>query len=157
MAEFDAQIIFARQQIKSCTRNLAHSFAGFLVVFALVCLPSPARALETSGMKGPKSPLLKAHVKRAEQSQPTAVDSILLGSVRFFQKHISPIDGSRCSFSPTCSQFGYEAVHDHGPALGIVMTADRLMRCSHWTEAGADYAQLPSGALHDPVANNLLK
>jgi hypothetical protein len=77
--------------------------------------------------------------------------------VRFFQKQISPIDGPRCNFSPTCSQFGYEAVHDHGATLGVVMIADRLMRCSYWTEAGPDYARLSNGALYDPVANNLLK
>jgi putative component of membrane protein insertase Oxa1/YidC/SpoIIIJ protein YidD len=47
-------------------------------------------------------------------------------------------------------------VRDHGALLGVVMTADRLMRCSYWTEAGRDYTRLPDGTLHDPVAGNLL-
>ena len=157
MAGFDALIAFAIKQTKFYARNLVHSFAGFLVVCTLVCMPSHGLTFETSGMKGPKNPLVQPRVNRTEQSQPTPLGSFLLGSVRFFQKQISPIDGPRCSFSPTCSQFGYEAVHDHGSALGIVMTADRLMRCSYWTEAGFDYTRLPDGALHDPVANNLLK
>jgi putative membrane protein insertion efficiency factor len=157
MAGFDAHMIFAIQQAKLYARNLAHSFAGFLVVFTCFCMPSQGLTFESSGMKGPKSVLVQSRVNRTEQNQPTMLGSFLLGSVRFFQKQISPIDGPRCSFSPTCSQFGYEAVHDHGPALGIIMTADRLMRCSYWTEAGLDYARLPNGALHDPVTNNLLK
>jgi putative membrane protein insertion efficiency factor len=157
MAGFDAHIIFVLQQTKFYARNLAHCFAGFLVVFMLFCLPSQGVTLETSGMKGPKSPLVQPRTIKTVQNQQTTLGSFLLGSVRFFQKRISPIDGPRCSFSPTCSQFGYEAVHDHGPTLGIVMTADRLMRCSYWTEAGLDYTRLPNGALHDPVASNLLK
>jgi hypothetical protein len=28
---------------------------------------------------------------------------------------------------PTCSQYGIQAMHKHGPLIGIVMTADRLM------------------------------
>jgi len=157
MAGFDALMTFTIQQIKFYARNLVHSFAGFLVVSTLVCMPSQGLTFETSGMKGPKSPLLQPRVNRTEHAKTTTFGSFLLGSVRFFQKQISPIDGPRCSFSPTCSQFGYEAVHDHGPALGVVMTADRLMRCSYWTEAGSDYDRLPNGALHDPVASNMLK
>ena len=74
----------------------------------------------------------------------------------FFNNGYHPIDGSRCNFSPTCSQFGYEAVRDYGAVLGIVMTSDRLMRCHFFTEAGPDYQRLPNAALSDPVANNLL-
>ena len=157
MAGFDAYITFAIQQIKFYARNLVHSFAGFLVVSTLVCMPSQGLTFETSEMKGPKSPLVQPGVNRTEQAKTTTFGSFLLSSVRFFQKQISPIDGPRCSFSPTCSQFGYEAVHDHGPALGVVMTADRLMRCSYWTEAGSDYDRLLNGALHDPVVSNILK
>jgi putative membrane protein insertion efficiency factor len=113
--------------------------------------------IEVGGMKAPKSSLIQPSADKEVKGQPTRLESFLLGSVRFFQTQISPIDGARCSFSPTCSQFGYGAIHDRGPLLGIVMTADRLMRCSYWTEAGPDYVRLPNGALHDPVANNLLK
>ena len=157
MAGFDALINFAIQQVKSYARNLVHSFAGFLVVSTLVCMPSQGLTFETAEMKEPKSLLVQPRVNRTEQAKTTKFGSFLLSSVRFFQKQVSPIDGPRCRFSPTCSQFGYEAVHDHGPTLGIIMTADRLMRCSYWTEAGSDYDRLPNGALHDPVVSKLLK
>jgi len=157
MAGLDAYITFVMQKTKFYARNLVHCFAGFLVVFTLLFVPSQGLTFETRGMKGPKSPLVQSRVYRAKPVQSTTLGSLLLGSVRFFQKQISPIDGPRCSFSPTCSQFGYEAVHDHGAMLGVAMTADRLMRCNYWAEAGPDYARLPNGALRDPVARNLLK
>ncbi len=149
--------IITKKQILSCTGDLAHYLARSFVVFLILCLPSQGLTFETHGMKGPKNPFPHTVVETTEPTQSTTLAALLLGSVRFFQKQISPIDGPRCSFSPTCSQFGYEAVHDHGPVLGVVMTADRLMRCNYWTEEGLDYNRLSSGALYDPVANNLLK
>ena len=157
MAKLEPNTNFKMKRINSLTRNLACSIAGFLVACMLVCLPTYGFTLETRGMKGPKYVPAVAQPNREKQSSVVSLKSFLLGGVRFFQKQISPIDGPRCSFSPTCSQFGYEAVHDHGSALGVVMTADRLMRCSYWTEDGPDYTRLPNGALYDPVANNLLK
>ncbi len=47
--------------------------------------------------------------------------------VKFYQKFISPVDGDRCPMYPTCSQYSIQAMHKHGPVIGIVMTADRLM------------------------------
>jgi putative membrane protein insertion efficiency factor len=157
MAGLDAYITSAMRQIKFYARNLAHSFVGFLVVSTLCCVSAHGLSIEVGGMKAPRSSLIQPSADRAVKDQSTGLESFLLGSVRFFQTQISPIDGARCSFSPTCSQFGYGAVHDHGPVLGVVLTADRLMRCSYWTEAGPDYVRLPDGALHDPVANNLMK
>lgn len=48
-------------------------------------------------------------------------------AVRTFQKYISPIDGARCPMYPTCSAYSRQALHKHGPLLGMFMTADRLM------------------------------
>jgi len=157
MSGLDAYIISSTRQIKFYARNLAHSFVGFFAVSTLCCVSANGSTIEVGGMKAPKSSLVQPSADRVVKDQSTGLESFLLGSVRFFQTQISPIDGARCSFSPTCSQFGYGAVHDHGPVLGIVLTADRLMRCSYWTEAGPDYVRLPNGALHDPVVNNLLK
>jgi hypothetical protein len=86
---------------------------------------------------------------------PAAARQTLLMPIRWFQKYVSPMDGPRCQFAPTCSSFGYTAVHDHGPWQGILMTADRLLRCSYLTEARV-YPHLPNGRLADPVVSNLL-
>ncbi len=48
-------------------------------------------------------------------------------AVRNFQTYISPLDGPRCPMYPTCSAYARQALHKHGPLLGIFMTADRLI------------------------------
>jgi putative component of membrane protein insertase Oxa1/YidC/SpoIIIJ protein YidD len=80
----------------------------------------------------------------------------LLGAVSAFQRYISPTDGDRCGFTPSCSAFGRDAVARQGAFLGVLMTADRLMRCTIFKRPGPDYLLLPDGRLFDPVENNLL-
>jgi len=53
---------------------------------------------------------------------------MLLIPIRFHQKVITHQDGSLCTFRPTCSQYGYEAIKQHG-LRGLLMTSDRLLRC----------------------------
>jgi len=101
------------------------------------------------GMNGPPKkaprPILENDDTSDKASQP------LLGAIRFFQNYISPIDGARCQFSPTCSAYGHQAIHRHGPWLGVLITADRLLRCGYGTDPSL-YPQLPNGRLADPVA-----
>ncbi len=48
--------------------------------------------------------------------------------IRFFQNHISPIDGPRSTFYPTSSQYALEAICKYGVFKGIALGCDRLMR-----------------------------
>jgi putative component of membrane protein insertase Oxa1/YidC/SpoIIIJ protein YidD len=45
----------------------------------------------------------------------------------FYQNVIGPVNSGRCSMYPTCSQYSVQAIRKHGPAVGIIMTADRLI------------------------------
>ena len=132
-------------------RSPAGICAAVLVLWLIIGTTCLAQSLETRDMKAPGRMQGSTAPASGAETSPSILSSALLGSVKFFQKWLSPIDGPRCSFSPTCSQFGYDAVHQHGPFKGVVMTADRLMRCSYWTSPNADYIGLPNGALHDPV------
>ena len=49
--------------------------------------------------------------------------------IKFYQKHISGIDGNRCPMYPSCSGYGAHAVRKHGLLLGWIMACDRLLRC----------------------------
>jgi putative membrane protein insertion efficiency factor len=119
-----------------------------MALYAGLIFGRPGAALP-AGMNGPpaKTPPRSAQNVAAshQASQP------LLGAIRFFQDYISPIEGARCQFTPTCSAFGHQAIHRHGPWLGGLMTADRLMRCSYLTDPTL-YPQRPDGRLLDPVA-----
>jgi len=126
-----------------------------LLVALLLCTALPATAAAvTAGMRGPQQSLA-GPAAVAPPVASAASRQALLVPIRWFQQYVSPMDGPRCQFAPTCSSFGYTAVRDHGPGLGILMTADRLLRCSHLTEARA-YPRLPDGRLADPVVSNLL-
>jgi len=93
--------------------------------------------------------------KRAVSSHKDGMTSApFKGILRFYQKFISPYDGNRCPMYPTCSQYSMNAINKHGPIIGIIMTADRLIH-----EANEmDYAPLvqigESTRFYDPVSNN---
>ena len=55
---------------------------------------------------------------------------VATGLIRFYQKFISSQDGPTCSFQPTCSRFGMACIQEYGIARGILLTADRLLRCN---------------------------
>jgi len=47
--------------------------------------------------------------------------------------------GGRCKFSPSCSQYGREAIGKYGFLTGVAKTGSRLWRCSPWGPApGSD-------------------
>ena len=52
---------------------------------------------------------------------------VLLGLIRIYQMLLSPLLPNSCRFYPTCSQYSVESIRKHGPVIGIVMTADRMM------------------------------
>ena len=49
--------------------------------------------------------------------------------IRFYQEHLSGIDGNRCPMTPSCSEYAAQAIQKHGPVLGWIMACDRLLRC----------------------------
>jgi putative membrane protein insertion efficiency factor len=49
--------------------------------------------------------------------------------IKFYQNHISGIDGNRCPMYPQCSQYSAQAIRKHGVVLGWIMACDRLLRC----------------------------
>ncbi|MFH1154608.1 MAG: membrane protein insertion efficiency factor YidD [Pseudomonadota bacterium] len=49
--------------------------------------------------------------------------------IAMYQKHISVVDGDRCSMVPSCSEYASQAVDKHGILMGCIMACDRLLRC----------------------------
>lgn len=62
----------------------------------------------------------------------------VIGAIRFYQKYISPLSAPCCRFSPTCSQYGIEAVERFGALKGCAMTLRRILRCNPWNPGGYD-------------------
>ncbi|MCX6283097.1 MAG: membrane protein insertion efficiency factor YidD [Bacteroidetes bacterium] len=58
--------------------------------------------------------------------------------IRFYQGAISPYLMPSCRFTPSCSEYGIEAIRKHGPFKGGWMTLRRLGRCHPWGGQGYD-------------------
>ena len=55
---------------------------------------------------------------------------LFLGMIRAYQRFISPGLPARCRFSPTCSQYAYEAICKYGALRGGWLAFKRLLRCN---------------------------
>ncbi|MGI4022748.1 MAG: membrane protein insertion efficiency factor YidD [Janthinobacterium lividum] len=58
--------------------------------------------------------------------------------IRLYQILLSPILGASCRYTPTCSQYGLEAIRKHGPFKGGWLTLKRIGRCNPWGGHGHD-------------------
>ena len=75
--------------------------------------------------------------------------SPLLTLLRFYQRSISPSRPPACRFSPTCSQYAYEAIESRGAIVGLVLAAWRVVRCNPLNDGGYDPVPLaPPAANH---------
>lgn len=63
---------------------------------------------------------------------------LFLGIIRLYQILLSPLLGASCRFSPTCSQYGIEAIKKHGPFKGGWLTLKRIGSCHPWGRHGHD-------------------
>ncbi|WP_100523527.1 membrane protein insertion efficiency factor YidD [Mycobacteroides abscessus] len=63
---------------------------------------------------------------------------LLLGSIRFYQKGISPLKPPSCRFYPTCSAYGFEAIEKFGAIKGTWLTLVRIGKCHPFHPGGYD-------------------
>jgi len=58
------------------------------------------------------------------------VQYLFSGLFLFYKFAVSSQDNNKCTFSPSCSEYGMLAVKKKGPIIGILATLDRLQRCN---------------------------
>ena len=63
---------------------------------------------------------------------------ILIKLIRFYQKFISPMKTARCPYTPTCSQYGLEAIEKYGAFKGSLLAIWRILRCNPFSKGGYD-------------------
>ncbi|MCP5183485.1 MAG: membrane protein insertion efficiency factor YidD [Pseudomonadales bacterium] len=62
----------------------------------------------------------------------------LVAAIRIYQLTLSVFLGRQCRFYPTCSNYGMQAVREHGPWRGLALTGRRIGRCHPWHPGGFD-------------------
>jgi len=75
--------------------------------------------------------------------------------IRFYQEHISAVDGNRCQMYPSCSTYASRVFKKHGPVMGWIMTCDRLVRCGRDESRVSMKVVIDMNELiYDPVSAN---
>ena len=63
---------------------------------------------------------------------------ILIGIIKVYQTTISPFFPATCRYTPTCSEYGVEAIKKHGAVKGGWLTLKRIGSCHPWGGNGYD-------------------
>jgi len=64
--------------------------------------------------------------------------SFLIYIISLYQKYISPYKGTRCPYFPSCSEYGKQAISEHGAIKGFFMAFWRILRCNPFSKGGFD-------------------
>jgi hypothetical protein len=63
---------------------------------------------------------------------------LALKLIRFYQLAISPWLPPSCIYTPTCSQYGFEAISKYGIFKGGWLALRRILRCHPFAQGGYD-------------------
>ena len=63
---------------------------------------------------------------------------LALGAIRFYKRFISPALPSACIYTPTCSEYTYQAIERYGVIRGTWLGAKRISRCHPFHQGGYD-------------------
>lgn len=64
--------------------------------------------------------------------------NIFLVLISFYRKFISPFFPPHCRFYPTCSEYSYQSIRDHGAIKGLWYSLVRISKCHPFHEGGID-------------------
>lgn len=64
--------------------------------------------------------------------------AIMIGLIKLYQWTLSPLIGRACRYTPTCSNYGLEAIRKYGPFKGGWLTIKRIISCNPWGGSGYD-------------------
>ncbi|MBW6441319.1 membrane protein insertion efficiency factor YidD [Patescibacteria group bacterium] len=65
---------------------------------------------------------------------------LILNLIKFYKKHLSLDEkGVKvCRFTPTCSEYTYQAIEKYGVIKGGLMGFGRILRCNPFSKGGND-------------------
>ncbi len=58
--------------------------------------------------------------------------------IKVYQKYLSPLKTTKCPYTPTCSQYGLEAIEKYGAFKGGLLALWRILRCNPFSHGGYD-------------------
>lgn len=132
-------------------------FFFFSLCLSFFIFPSPVFADEAADLAfirkfNPITTQRSQEVIRFNPQETSELKLAATGLIRLYQQFISSQDGPVCSFSPTCSRFGMACIQEYGIRRGILLTADRLLRCNG-SQSQYYHKDSLTGKYIDPVSN----
>jgi uncharacterized protein len=73
-----------------------------------------------------------------QKPSPSLFSFLALKSIKLYHKLNFLIPASTCRFTPSCSQYTYQAIKKYGFLKGIALGAKRISRCHPWHPGGLD-------------------
>ena len=58
--------------------------------------------------------------------------------IKFYQSFISPLIGSNCRYTPTCSTYSIDSLKKHGLIKGMFLSIRRISKCNSLFKGGYD-------------------
>ncbi len=106
-----------------------------VITFLISILTTPSYANEASDLIFIRqvNPILKVKPQESISIEPQVSSELKFAAtalIRLYQVFVSSQDGPSCGFSPSCSRFGMAAIKEYGIMRGVLLTADRLLRCN---------------------------
>ena len=68
----------------------------------------------------------------------SAPQLIAISFVKAYQRWLSPLLGSNCRFTPTCSFYTIEAINRFGVVKGCWLASKRILKCHPLNAGGED-------------------
>ena len=62
----------------------------------------------------------------------------VIGTLKFYKRHISPGLPPACRFIPTCSEYAMQAIEKYGAGKGSWLAFKRIMKCHPFHKGGYD-------------------
>jgi uncharacterized protein len=63
---------------------------------------------------------------------------LLIWLVEAYRLLLSPLLGTNCRFTPSCSRYAIDALTRHGALRGMRLAFRRVLRCHPWHPGGHD-------------------
>ena len=156
-----ACIVSGHMRLEGTTAERECSIVAFIITGFLFLIPALAQGGDDPWSVNASDPVIAAPADRSpgiasRQFEPGGSLYADFGYIwlRFYQKHLSSLGMATCPMSPSCSTYSILAIKKHGAAVGVVMTADRLIHEAdekRWTRLSGDG---PEAKYLDPPENN---
>lgn len=127
-------------------------FCLSVIAFAFTAFADEATDLVFIRKVNPITTPKRQEIVRFNPRETSELKLAATGLIRLYQKFISTQDSPACNFVPTCSRFCMACIQEYGIMRGLILTADRLLRCNG-SQSRHYHRDEATGKYFDPISD----